>query len=241
MSLEIIPVPVSREVEPDDKIENLIKTDLQDCDVIIVSQKIISKQEGRIIQLDSVIPSLLSVGIASEYEKDPKLVEVILAESKRIVRMKDGILIVETHHGFVCANAGIDESNVPKGLVTLLPKNPDESASRLRRKLLEKTGKQVAVIISDTFGRPHRMGQTDCAIGISGIEPIIDYEGVEDKFGKKLRVTAIAIADEMCSAAELVRKKTRNTPIAIIRNYKFSSNSGTVKDLIRPKNQDMFR
>ena len=244
MSLEVIPISVSHDINEDDKLVDLVSKSnvkLKDNDILVVSQKIVSKQEGRIIQLSSVIPSLLSTGIASEYEKDPKLVEIILSESKRIVRMENGIIIVETNGGFVCANAGVDESNVSKGYATLLPKDPDESASKLRHDILEKTGKQVAVIISDTFGRPFRLGQTDCAIGISGIDSIIDYEGTKDTFGRELRVTAIAIADEMCSAAELVRGKTLETPIAIIRNYKFSPNTGTAKDLLRPKNEDLFR
>ena len=244
MSLEVIPVPISHEIEEEDKLDDLVtksKVKLQDNDIIVVSQKIISKQEGRIVRLSSVIPSLLSTGIASEYEKDPKLVEIILSESKRIVRMENGIIIVETHDGFICANAGVDESNVSKGFATLLPKNPDESASKLRHKILEKTGKQVAVIISDTFGRPFRMGQTDCAIGVSGIDSILDYEGTKDTFGRELRVTAIAVVDELCSAAELVQGKTSQSPIVVIRNYNFSPNTGTVKDLLRPKDQDLFR
>lgn len=244
MSLEIFPVSVSHDIEDGEKIVDLVsksKPKLEDGDVVVVSQKIISKQEGRMIKLSSVIPSLLSNGIASEYNKDPKLVEIILSESKRIVRMENGVIIVETNGGFICANAGVDESNVADGYVTLLPKDPDESASKLRQSILEKTGKQVAVIISDTFGRPFRMGQTEFAIGVSGIDSILDYEGTKDTFGKILRVTAIAIVDELCCAAELVQGKATKTPIAIIRNYKFSPNGGSAKDLLRPKNEDMFR
>lgn len=244
MSLEIFPVSVSHDIEDGEKIVDLVsksKPKLEDGDVIVVSQKIISKQEGRMIKLSSVIPSLLSNGIASEYNKDPKLVEIILSESKRIVRMENGVIIVETNGGFICANAGVDESNVADDYVTLLPKDPDESASKLRQSILEKTGKQVAVIISDTFGRPFRMGQTEFAIGVSGIDSILDYEGTKDTFGKILRVTAIAIVDELCCAAELVQGKATKTPIAIIRNYKFSPNGGSAKDLLRPKNEDMFR
>ena len=244
MSLEIIPIPISHEIEEDEKLANLVsksKTKLQDNDIIVVSQKIISKQEGRIVRLSSVIPSLLSSGIASEYDKDPKLVEIILSESKRIVRMENGIIIVETNGGFVCANAGVDESNVSNGFATLLPKNPDESAAKLRHDILEKTGKQVAVIISDTFGRPFRMGQTDCAIGVSGMDSILDYSGSKDVFDRELRVTAIGIVDELCSAAELVKGKTGKAPMAIIRNYHFSPNTGSAKDLIRPKDEDLFR
>ena len=244
MSLEVIPISISHEIEEDEKLADLVsksKTKLQDNDIVVVSQKIISKQEGRIVRLSSVIPSLLSSGIASEYDKDPKLVEIILSESKRIVRMENGIIIVETNGGFVCANAGVDESNVSNGFATLLPKNPDESAAKLRHDILEKTGKQVAVVISDTFGRPFRMGQTDCAIGVSGMDAILDYSGSKDVFDRELRVTAIGIVDELCSAAELVKGKTGKAPIAIIRNYNFSPNTGSAKDLIRSKDEDLFR
>ncbi len=243
MSLEIIPVRISREIIQDEKLEDLIKSKVKLCDgdIVVVSQKIISKQEGRIMRLSLVIPSLLSVGIASEYRKDPRLVEVILSESKRIVRMQNGVIIVETNGGFVCANAGVDQSNLDDDLVALLPEDPDASAARLRGAILEKTGRQVAVIISDTFGRPFRMGQTDCAIGVSGIDSILDYAGTTDTFGNTLRVTAIAVSDEMCGAAELVCNKATNTPIAVIRNYKFSAGTGSARDLLRPKAVDLFR
>ncbi|HZS73947.1 MAG TPA: coenzyme F420-0:L-glutamate ligase, partial [Candidatus Nitrosotalea sp.] len=178
---------------------------------------------------------------ASAYKKDPRIVQMILDETKRIIRMKNGIIISQTHHGLVCANAGIDESNVEKGFATLLPKNADVSALKLKRKIKTKTGKNVAVIISDTFGRPFREGQTDVAIGVSGISSVIDYEGKQDNFRRVLRVTAIAIADEICSASELVRGKTLNTPIAIVRNYKFDKKDGRLEDLLRAKSLDLFR
>ncbi len=243
MTLEIIPIKIKKEIDSQDNLVNLLSSNikLQDGDILVVSQKIISKKEGRIVNLSSVIPSLLSVGIGSEYGKDPKLIEVILSESKRIVRMENSILIVETLAGFVCANAGVDESNVSNGYVTLLPKNSDESASKLQQLILEKKKKNVAVLISDTFGRPFRLGQTDIALGISGIDAIIDYQGRKDSFGKTLRVTAIAIADELCSAAELVMGKTRNCPAAIIRNFKFNSTEGSIKKLLRPDNEDLFK
>jgi len=191
--------------------------------------------------MSKVKPTLLATGIASAYAKDPRVVQLILDETYRIVRMKNGIMISETHQGLVCANAGIDESNVEAGFATLLPKNPDESAQKLRRRIKTKTGKNVAVIISDTFGRPFREGQTDVAIGVSGITSIIDYMGKHDDFNRILRVTAIAIVDEICSASELVRGKTLHTPIAIIRNYKFDKKNGTLKDLLRAKSLDLFR
>ena len=193
------------------------------------------------IILHSVIPSELSVGIASAYEKDPKLVEVILSESKRIVRMGHGVIIVETNHGFICANAGIDESNVEKGFVTLLPLDPDRSAKKIRDSILKITGKNTAVLISDTFGRPFRLGQTDHAIGIAGIESIKSYEGESDTFGKIMRVTAIAVADELCSASELVMGKTNKTPVAVIKNYNFESKNEGISSVIRDEKDDLFR
>ena len=191
------------------------------------------------INLHSVIPSELSVGIASAYEKDPRLVEVILSESKRIVRMGHGVIIVETNHGFICANAGIDESNVEKGFVTLLPLDPDKSAKKIRDSILKITGKNTAVLISDTFGRPFRLGQTDHAI--AGIESIKSYEGESDTFGKIMRVTAIAVADELCSASELVMGKTNKTPVAVIKNYNFESKDESISSVIRDEKDDLFR
>lgn len=246
MSVQIIPVTLSHDVGPgDDLVEILLKTKagrgLQDNDILVFTQKIISKQEGQKIDLSLVKPTLLATGIASAYNKDPKIVQLILDQTKRLVRMKNGIMISETHQGLVCANAGIDESNVEKGFATLLPKNADNSADKLRRKIKTRAGKNVAVIISDTFGRPFREGQTDIAIGISGMSSIINYEGKRDTFGRVLRVTAIAVADEICSASELVRGKMLNTPIAIIRNYEFDKKNGRLKDLLRNKSLDLFR
>ena len=214
---------------------------IEDDDILIISQKIVSKQEGRVINLDTVIPSELSIGIASAYEKDPKLVEVILSESKRIVRMEHGVIIVKTKHDFTCANAGIDQSNVDGNFVTLLPINPDNSAKLIQDEIKKKTGKKMAVIISDTFGRPFRLGQTDNAIGVAGIESILNYEGKPDTFGKTLRVTAIAIVDELCSAAELVMQKTKKCPMAIIKNYKYITKDDNISSLIRTDSEDLFR
>jgi coenzyme F420-0:L-glutamate ligase / coenzyme F420-1:gamma-L-glutamate ligase len=246
MSLQIIPVSLSKDIVPgDDLIELLLDTKtgrgLKDGDIVVFTQKIISKQEGKKIDLSQVRPTLLAAGIASAYDKDPRVVQLILDDTKRIIRMKNGIIISETHQGLVCANAGIDESNIEKGFATLLPKNADESARKLKRRIRTKIGKNVAVIISDTFGRPFREGQTDVAIGVAGISSIIDYTGKRDNFNRILRVTAIAIADELCSASELVRGKTLHTPIAIIRNYKFDKKNGTIKDLLRVKALDLFR
>ena len=245
MSVQITPIKIKADVQPGDDIAELIlsasKNPLDDGDIMVISQKIISKQEGRVINLESIIPSELSVGIASAYGKDPKLVEVILSESKRIVRMEHGVIIVQTNHDFICANAGIDESNVEKGFATLLPVDPDRSAKRIRDFILQVTGKNIAVIISDTFGRPFRLGQTDNAIGIAGIESINSYEGKTDTFGKIMRVTAIAIVDELCAAAELVMGKTEKSPAAIIKNYSFESKNDSISSIIRDEDEDLFR
>ena len=246
MSLQIIPVHISKDVVPgDDLIKLLLETRsgraLKDKDILVFTQKIVSKQEGQKINLSKIKPTLLATGIASAFAKDPRIIQLILDETKRIIRMKNGVIISETHHGLICANAGIDESNVEAGFATLLPKNPDASAQKLRKHIKAKTGKNVAVIISDTFGRPFREGQTDTAIGVSGMPSIIDYAGKHDNFDRTLRVTAIAIADEICAATELVRGKTLRTPIAIVRNYQFDKKSGTSKDLLRVKSLDLFR
>jgi coenzyme F420-0:L-glutamate ligase/coenzyme F420-1:gamma-L-glutamate ligase len=246
MSLEIIPIKIDREVEQNDDISDLIlsstsKSEIKDNDIIIVTQKIISKQEGRTVQLSTITPSLLATGIGSEYGKDPRVIQKILDESKRIVRLNDGIIISQTIHGFVCANAGVDESNVKQGYVTLLPKDASMSAQKLRESIKKKTGKNVAVIISDTFGRPFRMGQTNCAIGLAGISTIINYVGTKDTFGRVLHVTEIAIVDEICSASELVMGKSLNTPVTILRNYRFNDSKSDMNHLLRPKGHDLFR
>ena len=241
--MQIIPIHIEKEITPDDDLSELIlnSTNIEDGDILVVAQKIISKQEGRLVQLSTITPSLLSEGISSQYKKDPRITELILSESKRIVRMKNGLIIVETNHGFICANAGIDESNVVDGFATLLPLNSDKSAELIRSKILNVTGKQTAVIISDTFGRPFRMGQTNCAIGVSGLNPILDYSGTVDSFNRVLRVTAIAIADELSAAAELVMEKTKKSPVVIIRNYPYDLMDKSIDDLIRPENEDLFK
>jgi len=241
--LQIIPIPIEKEIEPSDDISSFIlkSENLSDGDIVVIAQKIISKQEGRLVDLSTVNPSLLAEGISSQYEKDPKIIELILSESKRIVRMFNGILIVETHHGFICANAGIDESNIEEGHATLLPVDSDVSAQRIRKKILEQSNKNVAVVISDTFGRPFRIGQTNHAIGVSGLNPILDYEGSLDSFNKILRVTAIAIADELASASELVMGKSLKCPVAIIRDYSYKMYNDKIDELIRSEDEDLFR
>ncbi len=241
--MQIIPLYIEKEIESSDDISELIlmSSELSDGDILVVAQKIVSKQEGRIIDLSTVTPSLLSEGIASQYQKDPRIIELILSQTKRIVRMKNGIIIVETNNGVICANAGVDESNVKKGYATLLPIDSDISAQKIRTKIKEKINKNVAVIISDTFGRPFRMGQTNCAIGISGLNPILNYAGTLDSFEKILRITEIAIADELSSAAELMMGKTLKCPVVIVRGYSFRMEDHVINELIRPENEDLFK
>ena len=245
--MEIIPVHIEKEIEISDDIFEIISQNfkLEDSDILVIAQKIISKQEGRIVDLSSVTPSLLAQGIASQYHKDPRIVELILSESKRIVRMKNEIIIVQTNNGFVCANAGVDESNVKDGYATLLPIDSDISAQTIRKKIKENTNKDVAVIISDTFGRPFRAVAANTiiktSIGISGLNPILDYAGTMDSFGKRLRITEIAIADEFSAAAELVMGKTLNCPVVIIRDYSFKIEELGVDKLIRLEKEDLFR
>ena len=243
MTVEIIPIKIEKEIGPADDIIQLLilsTSDIQNGDIVVFTQKIISKQEGQIVDLSSIKPSLLATGIASEYGKDPRIIQLILNESRRIVRMKDGIIISETSQGYICANAGVDESNVSKNYATLLPKDPNKSAAMLRDQIKEKTGKNTAVVISDTFGRPFRYGQTNIALGVSGISSITDYVGTKDNFGRILRVTEIATVDEICSAAELVMGKSIHVPIAIVRNYVYD-NKNSINNLNRTKSEDLFR
>lgn len=216
--------------------------EIQYGDILVVTHKIVSKAEGRVVELDSIEPSTKAINMAKEHDKDPRIMELILRESSQILRAKDGIIISETRHGFVCANAGVDQSNVKGDTAVLLPLAPDESADRIRHAVKKKVGKEVAVIITDTFGRTFRNGQTNVAIGIAGINPIKSYIGTYDMYGRKLRVTEIAVADEIASASELVMGKSESTPVAIIRGYNFEKTSkASIKSLLRAKDRDLFR
>ena len=241
--MQIIPIHVEKEIDPSDCLSDIILKSVPviDGDIIVVAQKVISKQEGRLVDLSTVTPSLLAKGIGSQYCKDPRLVELILSESRRIIRMRNGIIIVETNQGFICANAGVDESNVQDGFATLLPVNSDLSAQKIRNDVQKQSGKRIAVIVSDTFGRPFRLGQTNHAIGVAGMSSVLDYAGTLDSFERLLRVTAIATADELSSASELVMGKSLKCPMVIIRGYPFKSIDGSVSELIRTENEDMFR
>jgi len=219
------------------------KTPLKDGDVIVVTHVVASKAEGNLVSLDEVVASEFAKSVAKQVGKDPALVEVILRESRSIRRMGDGHLITETKHGFVCANAGVDQSNVAGDrVVATLPKNPDRSARLIRKRIKKLTGNDVAVIVSDTHGRPFRMGEINIAIGVAGMLPIRDRRGETDLFGYVLRVKQTAIADELASAAELVIGQAREgIPVAIIRGYEYTrSGKGRARMLIRSRREDLF-
>ena len=216
--------------------------EIQNNDILVVTHKIVSKAEGRTVDLARIKPSTKAIRMAKEHDKDPRVMELILKESTQILRAKNGIIISETKHGFVCANAGVDQSNVEDGMAVLLPVAPDESARRIQDTVKKKIGKEIAVIITDTFGRTFRNGQTNVAIGMAGINPIKSYIGTYDMYGRKLRVTEIAVADEIASAAELVMGKAKGTPVAIVRGYSFEKASrASVKSLLRARERDLFR
>jgi coenzyme F420-0:L-glutamate ligase/coenzyme F420-1:gamma-L-glutamate ligase len=211
-------------------------------DVFVITQKIVSKAEGRLVRLDTVEPSALARQWSAG--KDPRVVELTLREAVRIVRMDRGVLIAETRHGLVCANAGVDTSNVPDGWAALLPEDPDASAHRIRDGLSAAFGGAVAVIVTDTFGRPWREGQTNVAIGLAGLSPILDHRGRTDGHGHRLQATAIAVADELASAAELVMGKTRGVPVAVVKGageLGLIIGDGSARDLRRRPEEDLFR
>jgi coenzyme F420-0:L-glutamate ligase/coenzyme F420-1:gamma-L-glutamate ligase len=256
MSTEVRIIPITNigEIPPDSDLGLIINEALhkqhlalQTGDILVITQKIVSKAEGRVVNLDEVEASDFARRYAEQYQKDPEHIEVVLRESKRIVRMDHGVLITETHHGFICANAGVDESNVNGARqLTLLPVDPDGSAHSLRNRLRELAGQNTdldfAVIISDTWGRPWRNGQINMAIGVAGMEAQADYRGQYDRYGYELRASTIAVADELASAAELVMGKTEHIPVALIRGYRYiPSGESNARTLIRDSATDMFR
>lgn len=214
---------------------------MKDGDVVVVKQKVVSKAEGRVVRLDDVVPGKKAKSLAKSQGKDPKLVELMLREAVRVVRAGHGVIITETRHGFVCANSGIDQSNVGKGRVALLPKDPDRSARRLRRILESSTHLGLAVVITDTFGRPWRLGQTDVAIGCSGISPLVRYAGKKDRFGYELRVTEPSVVDEIAGAAELAVGKLAGIPVAVVRGADYVRGDEGVRSVIMPRERDLFR
>ena len=215
---------------------------LQAGDILVITQKIVSKAEGGLVALKDVTPSPWAEQYARQWGKDPRHVEVVLHQSRRIVRMDRGVLISETHHGFICANAGVDQSNIEgEEVVAVLPIDPDASARAIRQGLRALLGIEVAVIISDTFGRPWRDGIVNIAIGLSGMQAIKDYTGQRDAQGYELRVTSLAVADELAAAAELVMNKLDNVPVAVIRGYDYPRGEGSLAQLIRAPERDLFR
>jgi coenzyme F420-0:L-glutamate ligase/coenzyme F420-1:gamma-L-glutamate ligase len=246
--LRVLPVNGIPEVQPGDDLADLISQAagdgmIEDGDVVVVTHKVVSKAEGRLVDLRGIQPSTLAKSFAERYDKDPRRIEVVLRESRRIVRMDRGIIISETPHGFVCANAGVDTSNVSgDDTVCLLPVDPDASARRLREALISKTGiENLALIVSDSFGRPWRRGITNVAIGVAGMDPLADYRGQNDSHDHPLNASVLAIADELASAAELVMGKIAGIPVAVARNYPYKRGSGTGKDLLRGSESDLFR
>ena len=216
--------------------------DLVDDDILVVAQKVVSKAEGRIVRLDQVKPSERAQQLAQELDKDAALVEVILGESRKVIRTGGRALIVETRHGFVCANAGVDQSNVGLRQVALLPKDPDQSARKIRDEIRSRTQKDIAVIISDSFGRAWRVGTVDVAIGIAGMKAIKDERGLKDRHGYELKAAVAAVADEIAAAAELVMGKRDGVPVVIVRGYQLEKKEdGSVRELLRPEAEDLFR
>jgi coenzyme F420-0:L-glutamate ligase / coenzyme F420-1:gamma-L-glutamate ligase len=213
--------------------------DLEDGDVVVVAHKVVSKAEGRVVRLAEVEPSARARDLAAD--EDPRRLEVILRESARIVRARPPLVIAETRHGFVCASAGVDASNAPEAeTVVLLPEDPDASAARLRDRLRQLTGADVAVIVSDSFGRAWRHGTTDVAIGCAGLRPLLDLQGERDAAGYELHATVIAVADELAGAAELVKGKLDGVPAAVVRGFD-QRGEGTAREVVMPPERDLFR
>jgi coenzyme F420-0:L-glutamate ligase/coenzyme F420-1:gamma-L-glutamate ligase len=221
------------------------RTPLLDGDVVVVSQKIVSKAEGQVRRLSATIPGEEARRLAAALGKEPALVELILAESRKLLRAERGVLIVETRHGLVCANAGIDTSNLPEaGTVSLLPEDPDASARRIRSEIRSATGTSPAVIVSDSFGRAWRLGQAEVAIGCAGIAPLDDWRGRADADGRELEATLIAVADEAAAAADLVRDKASRVPVAIVHGLErhvTTEDGPGARSLHRPRGEDLFR
>ncbi|MDP2949189.1 MAG: coenzyme F420-0:L-glutamate ligase [Chloroflexota bacterium] len=247
--IQIIGLAGLPEVRPGDDLAALIVEaargqgmSLEGGDVLVVTQKVVSKAEGRLVDLREVKPSPYARELAARMGKDARLLEVILGESRRIVRQEGSVIITETRQGFVCANAGVDASNVGGGeMVSLLPEDPDRSAEGIRAAIAKELGVAVAVIVSDTFGRPWREGHTNVAVGLAGMSPFLDYVGQADPHGYVLRVSTMAVADELAAAAELVMGKLSRVPVAIVRGFEYGQAEGTARELVRPPERDLFR
>ena len=248
--IRVIGVEGMPEVQPGDDLGVMLVeaaqrqgTAIETGDVVVVTQKIVSKSEGRVVTLEGVVPSPLALEISEGHRRDPRHTELILRESKRIVRMDRGTIISETHHGFNCANAGIDASNIPgENTVALLPVDSDLSARGIRDTIRTRTSADVAVIVSDTFGRPWRNAAANVAIGVAGFNPLLSYVGQEDSHGNMMYTTVIAVADELAATAELVTGKVRGVPVSIIRGYPYEPmEDASHESLLRSPDKDMFR
>jgi coenzyme F420-0:L-glutamate ligase/coenzyme F420-1:gamma-L-glutamate ligase len=240
--VRILPLEGLPEVGEGDDLGALIAgaIDLEEGDVVVLAQKVVSKAEGRVIRLADIEPSQRAREIAGA-DEDPRHIEAILRESNRIVRTRESLVIAETRHGFVCASAGVDASNAPEtGTLVLLPVDPDRSARSIRARLAELTGRTVAVIVSDSFGRPWRLGTTDVAIGVAGLGPLLDLRGTLDASGYELQSTQIAVADELAGAAELVMGKAAGVPGAVFRGHG-ATGDGPAQELVMPAQRDLFR
>jgi coenzyme F420-0:L-glutamate ligase/coenzyme F420-1:gamma-L-glutamate ligase len=246
--LEVFGVQGLPELRPGDDLATLTlaaaraqATPLATGDVVVLSQKAVSKVEGRLVRLADVTPSPFALEIGRTQKKDPRLIELILRESRRVVRMDRGVLITETHHGHICANAGVDQSNVGLGWASLLPEDPDASARAFAARVRVEAGVEVAVIVADTFGRPWREGLVNVAIGVAGLRPLQTYLGSADAHGYTLQATILAVADELAAAAELVMGKLEAVPVAVIRGHRFDAGPGAARELLRDPNLDLFR
>jgi coenzyme F420-0:L-glutamate ligase/coenzyme F420-1:gamma-L-glutamate ligase len=230
------------EIRAGDDLAELIagKLELEDGDVVVIAQKAVSKAEGRVVRLDEIEPSERAREIAGD-DEDPRRIEAILQEAKRVVRVRKPLVIAETRHGFICASAGVDSSNAPEaGMLVLLPRDPDGSAQRIRERLQELSGRDVGVLVTDSFGRPWRQGTIDVALGAAGLEVMRDLRGERDRVGYELHATMIAVADEIASAAELVMGKLDGIPAAVVRGLEVAGD-GRARDLIIPEEKDLFR
>ena len=247
--LRIIPIPFAREVTAGDSLTDLLfetlrtlRLSFQRGDVLILKHKIVSKAERRVIELKTVEPSAEALAWAKRYKLDPRVVELALRESRSVIRRRNGVLITETRHGFLCANSGVDVSNVDGGShAVLLPEDPDRSANKVRNEIKKSSGVSVAVIITDSFGRPWREGLVDLCIGIAGMKPLRDDRGKKDPHGYKLHASVEAVADELAAAAGLVCGKLNRTPACIIRGFVYELGRGRTRDLLRPATTDLFR
>lgn len=247
--IRLIPIPFAGEIVPGDSIsDHLIKSmrtlrlRFEPGDILVVKHKIVSKSEGQLVDLTTIEPSAESVAWARQYDLDARVIELALRESRAVIRRRNGVLITETRHGFLCATSGIDVSNVDGGShALLLPEDPDRSAANLRRALKKHTGVPVPVIITDSFGRPWREGLTDFAIGVSGMKPLRDDRGRRDSHGYKLKASVEAVADELACAAGLVCGKLKRAPACIVRGFRYESGTAGVKDLLRSPDNDLFR